>query len=62
MSEDNLNVIDICDGTLETKGYIQNILPVYFRYPLFTAIHKICKGEQKPQSFLDCLRDHPEHM
>ncbi|XP_076437484.1 glycerol-3-phosphate dehydrogenase [NAD(+)], cytoplasmic-like [Babylonia areolata] len=32
------------------------------RFPLFTAIHRICKGEVKAELFLDCLKDHPEHM
>jgi len=31
-------------------------------YPLFTAIHQICIGEKTPQAFIDCLRNHPEHM
>jgi len=31
-------------------------------FPLFTAIHKICSGELKPAAFLDCLKNHPEHM
>jgi len=32
------------------------------KFPLFTAVHKICVGELKPQSFIDCIRNHPEHM
>uniref|UniRef100_A0A1Y9H2M9 Glycerol-3-phosphate dehydrogenase [NAD(+)] n=1 Tax=Anopheles dirus TaxID=7168 RepID=A0A1Y9H2M9_9DIPT len=32
------------------------------KFPLFTAIHRICTGQVKPQGFLDCLRNHPEHM
>lgn len=32
------------------------------KFPLFTAVHKICLGELKPVAFLDCLRNHPEHM
>lgn len=32
------------------------------KFPLFTAIHKICIGEMKPEEFLDQLRCHPEHM
>lgn len=32
------------------------------KFPLFTAIHKICTGQVKPAGFLDCLRNHPEHM
>ena len=32
------------------------------RFPLFTAIHRICKGELEVQKFMDCLKNHPEHM
>ncbi|KAF8358837.1 gpdh-2, partial [Pristionchus pacificus] len=32
------------------------------KFPLFTAVHKICKGDMKPESLIDCLRNHPEHM
>ncbi|XP_054281544.1 glycerol-3-phosphate dehydrogenase [NAD(+)], cytoplasmic isoform X2 [Macrosteles quadrilineatus] len=32
------------------------------KFPLFTAVHKICVGELKPQAFIDCIRNHPEHM
>ncbi|KAL8621252.1 Glycerol-3-phosphate dehydrogenase [NAD(+)], cytoplasmic [Nucella lapillus] len=32
------------------------------RFPLFTAIHRICKGEVPAKMFLDCLKNHPEHM
>lgn len=28
-------------------------------FPLFTAVHKICIGELKPEEFIGCLRDHP---
>lgn len=32
------------------------------KFPLFTAVHKICVGEMKPDEFIDSLRNHPEHM
>ncbi|CAL1528337.1 unnamed protein product [Lymnaea stagnalis] len=32
------------------------------RFPLFTAVHKICKGEFPVKDMMDCLRNHPEHM
>ncbi|KAG1682495.1 Glycerol-3-phosphate dehydrogenase [NAD(+)], cytoplasmic [Nymphon striatum] len=32
------------------------------RFPLFTAIHKICIGEIPPSDMIDCVRSHPEHM
>jgi glycerol-3-phosphate dehydrogenase (NAD+) len=31
------------------------------KFPLFDAVHQICAGTMKPQQFIDCLRDHPEH-
>jgi len=31
-------------------------------FPLFVAIHRICTGELPPSAFIDCLRNHPEHM
>ncbi|VDN24955.1 unnamed protein product [Cylicostephanus goldi] len=30
-------------------------------FPLFTAVHRICKGEMKPNDLVACLRSHPEH-
>ncbi|XP_041371831.1 glycerol-3-phosphate dehydrogenase [NAD(+)], cytoplasmic-like isoform X2 [Gigantopelta aegis] len=32
------------------------------RFPLFVAVHKICAREMNPASFIDCLREHPEHL
>lgn len=32
------------------------------RFPLFTAIHLICKGEIPASQMVDCIRNHPEHM
>ncbi|KAA3678933.1 glycerol-3-phosphate dehydrogenase (NAD+) [Paragonimus westermani] len=32
------------------------------KYPLFTAVHKICTRELPPSEFLSCLCNHPEHM
>uniref|UniRef100_U5EKF5 Glycerol-3-phosphate dehydrogenase [NAD(+)] n=1 Tax=Corethrella appendiculata TaxID=1370023 RepID=U5EKF5_9DIPT len=32
------------------------------KFPLFTAIHKICTGQIKPQNLIDEVRHHPEHM
>lgn len=33
-----------------------------FRFPLFTAIHRICIGEIKADKLIDSIRQHPEHM
>ncbi|CAD6185681.1 unnamed protein product [Caenorhabditis auriculariae] len=32
------------------------------KFPLFTAVHKICQGQMKAPELIDCLRNHPEHM
>uniref|UniRef100_A0A6A7FQB1 Glycerol-3-phosphate dehydrogenase [NAD(+)] n=1 Tax=Hirondellea gigas TaxID=1518452 RepID=A0A6A7FQB1_9CRUS len=32
------------------------------RFPLFTAIDKICKGIIAPDQMIECIRNHPEHM
>lgn len=32
------------------------------RFPLFTAIHNICKGNLKVTDFIGCLKNHPEHL
>ncbi|KAK6970491.1 glycerol-3-phosphate dehydrogenase [NAD(+)] cytoplasmic [Biomphalaria glabrata] len=31
------------------------------QFPLFTAVHKICIGEQQVGDLLVCLKNHPEH-
>ncbi|XP_073943094.1 glycerol-3-phosphate dehydrogenase 1 isoform X2 [Choristoneura fumiferana] len=32
------------------------------KFPLFTAVFRICRGELKPTDFIDCIRSHPEHI
>ncbi|ESO09743.1 hypothetical protein HELRODRAFT_187732 [Helobdella robusta] len=32
------------------------------RFPMFSTIHKICSGEMPVSSFMDCLKNHPEHL
>ncbi|XP_026466257.1 glycerol-3-phosphate dehydrogenase [NAD(+)], cytoplasmic-like isoform X1 [Ctenocephalides felis] len=32
------------------------------KFPLFTAVHKICTGDMDVKEFLNCIRSHPEHM
>lgn len=32
------------------------------RFPLFTSVHRICTGVENVQSFLDGLKNHPEHL
>jgi glycerol-3-phosphate dehydrogenase (NAD+) len=32
------------------------------QFPLFTAVHNICTGQQSVLTFIDELRNHPEHL
>jgi glycerol-3-phosphate dehydrogenase (NAD+) len=32
------------------------------RFPLFTSVHKICTGATSVESFIDGLKNHPEHL
>lgn len=32
------------------------------RYPLFTAVHRICTRELPASEFINCLAEHPSHM
>ncbi|XP_070550391.1 glycerol-3-phosphate dehydrogenase [NAD(+)], cytoplasmic-like isoform X2 [Ptychodera flava] len=32
------------------------------KFPLFTAIHRICADGLPPQEMIKCLHDHPEHL
>ena len=40
---------------LNEKGVLEH-------FPLFTAVHKVCKKEMKPEEFVDTLRNHPVHQ
>ena len=45
------------------KCFVQFTNEIFFhRFPLFTAIHKICTSQIKPADLIDCIRNHPEHM
>jgi len=32
------------------------------QFPLFTAVHRICKGDIPPERLLDSLKNHPAHL
>ncbi|XP_005101439.1 glycerol-3-phosphate dehydrogenase [NAD(+)], cytoplasmic [Aplysia californica] len=32
------------------------------RFPLFTAVHRICTGDLPVKNLMDCLKNHPEHI
>ncbi|KYQ47632.1 Glycerol-3-phosphate dehydrogenase [NAD+], cytoplasmic, partial [Trachymyrmex zeteki] len=48
--------------TAEEVSYMLKLKNMEGRFPLFTAIHRICIGELKPTDLVDCIRSHPEHM
>ncbi|XP_065335698.1 glycerol-3-phosphate dehydrogenase [NAD(+)], cytoplasmic isoform X1 [Cloeon dipterum] len=48
--------------TAEEVNYMLKSKGMEDRFPLFTAIHKICVGELPPEQMVDCIRQHPEHM
>ena len=57
------------DSTLFYEGmlhFVNQFINIYvsvcYRFPLFTAIHKICIREMDPREFITCLRNHPEHL
>lgn len=31
-------------------------------FPLFTSVHRMCLGEYPVDTFIDCLKNHPEHI
>ncbi|XP_020710418.2 glycerol-3-phosphate dehydrogenase [NAD(+)], cytoplasmic [Athalia rosae] len=48
--------------TAEEVNYMLKAKDMETRFPLFTAIHRICVGELKPDDLIDCIRSHPEHI
>lgn len=37
-------------------------LLTHSRFPLFTAVYKVCYESQPVGEFIRCLQNHPEHM
>ncbi|XP_055923688.1 glycerol-3-phosphate dehydrogenase [NAD(+)], cytoplasmic isoform X2 [Eupeodes corollae] len=48
--------------TAEEVNYMLKAKQMENKFPLFTAIHRICIGELKATQLIDCIRSHPEHM
>ncbi|XP_014092604.3 glycerol-3-phosphate dehydrogenase [NAD(+)], cytoplasmic isoform X1 [Bactrocera oleae] len=48
--------------TAEEVNYMLKNKGLEEKFPLFTAIHKICSNQLKVQDLIDCIRNHPEHM
>lgn len=46
---------DEVNGMLKAKNMTD-------KFPLFTAVHRICIKELKPADLIDQIRNHPEHM
>lgn len=48
--------------TAEEVNYMLKNKNLEDKFPLFTAIHKICTNQLKPADLVGCIRNHPEHM
>lgn len=48
--------------TAEEVNFMLKAKEMEDKFPLFTAIHRICRGELAPEQMIDCIRNHPEHM
>lgn len=48
--------------TAEEVNYMLKSKNMEDKFPLMTAIHKICSGVIKPTELIECIRNHPEHM
>jgi len=44
----------------ETNFYLKQ-KGIEDKFPMFTAVHKVCIREMKPDDFIDTLRNHPVH-
>jgi len=47
--------------TADEVHYMLNNRDMLNEFPLFTAVHRICVGQLKPDAFIDQIRQHPEH-
>ena len=57
-----LPTLILMPGFYHTHAHMSFLLCFFCRFPLFTSIHRICIRELDPREFINCLRDHPEHM
>ncbi|KAL1500934.1 hypothetical protein ABEB36_006350 [Hypothenemus hampei] len=48
--------------TADEVNYMLKSKGMEEQFPLFTGIHRICTGQLTPKDFIDCIRNHPEHM
>lgn len=48
--------------TAEEVNYMLKAKNMEDRFPLFTAVHRICIGETTPMELIEYLRNHPEYM
>lgn len=46
---------DEVHGMLKAKNLLE-------KFPLFTAVHRICTEQIRPADLLDQIRNHPEHV
>jgi len=48
--------------TAEEVNYMLRAKNMEDKFPLFTAIHRICTKQIPPSALIDSIRNHPEHM
>jgi glycerol-3-phosphate dehydrogenase (NAD+) len=48
--------------TAEEVNYMLKAKNMEQKFPLFTAVHRICIGELKPTDLIDCVCSRLEHM
>lgn len=48
--------------TAEEVNYMLKAKSMEDKFPLFTAIHKICTKQITADKLIDCIRNHPEHI
>lgn len=46
---------DEVHGMLKAKDLLE-------KFPLFTAVHRICTEQIRPADLIDQIRNHPEHV
>ncbi|CAH1125975.1 unnamed protein product [Ceutorhynchus assimilis] len=47
--------------TADEVNFMLNNRSMEDKFPLFTAVHRICTGSLQPTDFINCIKGHPEH-
>ncbi|MBN3291323.1 GPD1L protein, partial [Polypterus senegalus] len=56
------NTLSLFVPSLLSSQPFDSLCPTEGRFPLFTAVHRICYEEKPVQEVISCLQSHPEHM